>query len=590
MNKLFLVITLILLCSLAFAQDPSITNVSYPSETLVGTTETLTVTIDPNDENGTLWLYQDGQPITHKDFNIYSPIITFEQTWQLKGNKQMKAQLLDINSIGNDTNNDKQDFNIQVYNGVDLKPTLITITPTQLLPDQNITIESTIQNVGDKAHLGTIQVQFTYDGILIDTQEFLDLTATQLKNIQTTFLLPSNFSGEHIIGVKVNPLQTITEFAYTNNNLTKTISDSTNPEIVVSEIISNSVIRKNNLANFETTIQNNGGTNANNVLVKMYHTSINEQNKIYETTITSLQSYTQQTLSFSFSFANTGTDKIIVYADPLNHIVEQEENNNTFELTVEILDENIEYELASTLFFDVYSECVTYISNGDRFLVNSINDVNNTISFDYYDSEGRTIISEENAGAGFEMITPGRTIRIIDIDNGLVKMFLVYQQEVSVQYTSCDIDLTNVLGDKEQCERAKNDYKTSLESCTIERSAAQKSLANIENERQACQSELGVCNTHNSTYLSNAAKQYDANSSFWENKYLMSKDECENEKRTVINNENKKTVGANGEAGLWRNAFLLMVFLVVAWAVYEELLKDKIRKGKPEVSSIYESG
>lgn len=584
MNKTIILI-LILCLPITIAADPSITNITYPTETLIGTTENITTTIDSNGTNGKIWLYLEGNPILQQDFNSTTNTYIFQQQFNTQGTKNIEILLSDFNTTGNNSANDSNQFQIEVFKGIDFKVTNVAITPNTLLPDQNIVIDATIQNIGDKPHTGNIQVFYYYDGLKISEELITNLTVSQIKNVSTNFQLPNNFAGTHTISAKVNPVQTIPEFAYTNNEFTKTISDTTNAEIVVDSITKQGTIRKNELANFETTISNIGGTNANSLLIKIYHTTINEQSKIYETTLNTLSAYSTQDISFSYAFPSTGTDKIIVYADPLNNILEQNENNNTKELDVTIEDTNTIFEEASTLFFNVYSECVTYISNGDRFVVNSI-DSNGSVNFTYYDNEGKTVFQENNAKAGYEKVTPGRTIRIVDISNGLVKMFLVYQQSVSVQYTSCDIDLTKTLGDLEQAKKLKQDFEQSLESCIIERDAARKSLSTYTNSEQQCQADKSETSSDLQLCLSS---KIDANNSFWENKYLLAQDE----KQTEISNATRSAIiekeNAVGEANIWKAGLIILVLLIVGYGVWKEFFEEKFGQPKGGVDYVSDS-
>ena len=495
MKHVMLGIAAMLLITLAHAADPGITATSWQQPVIAGNEVDLNVEVNADGTNGKLWLYEEGQPIQSQDFSSSQSTYLFQRTWNSDGEKSLEFKLQDFDSTGNNSSDDNNAFTLVVLRGHDFTVTSVLIEPPQLLPETNMEITAIVMNSGDTNFSGTLPVMFHYDGVEIEGKQIDGLEAGEVKQVSVNYALPTDFSGTHEIKVTVNKTGVLEEFSLTNNNRTVQISDSTDPNLIVSSISYFGEIYKNVLKNYSVTIQNIGGLQATNVLVHVYRTSVISQNKVYETTIGSVLPYSSQEIDFSFSFPNTGMDKIIAYVDPLNTIPESNNNDNTNETVFEIVEQDVNGTVATTLFFNIYSECVAFISNGDRFLVNSINEDDEngfSVNFDYFSADGKILDSKASAKEGYESGMVGRTMRIASISNGLAKVFLVYQEPVTVQYTSCDVDLSQVIAEKERQRLLRIEAEKNYQTCVIERDASRDSFDNIESERDNCQSNLNI--------------------------------------------------------------------------------------------------
>lgn len=273
-------------------------------------------------------------------------------------------------------------------------------------------------------------------------------------------------------------------------------------------------------ANHDTQIcfkvQNNGDSTATAAYLKVWHTSQVPASLIYLNQVTLTAQQIQQ-YCFNYKPLSAGTDLLIFSVDPDNLITESNESNNSTQKMITVnADVNASGETAYSLFFDIRSGCYAIIGNGDKFISEGIDtnvlDVNNPnptykLKFLLIDGQGNTIM-QDNQPAGYQIVTTGRTFKIISITKTVARAMLIYPQQYQVYQNTCEVNVEdlqnrydNLLQDFQRIQVTLTEAQTKQRIAEQDSSTCHTTLVQSQGEGLNCISNLsnistnlGLCN------------------------------------------------------------------------------------------------
>lgn len=444
------------------------------------------------------------------------------------------ASISDYNFSDSNASNNSANWVGNVANGTDLYAQDISVQPTIFLPNTNVIIRAYVKNIGDVNLSSSFNVSFYYDGNLFFVSTITGLDANQTKETNAPYVLPSNFSGSHSFSYQVDLANIIPEGDEGNNGKSIVVYDSSEADLVFdanSLVFSTESPRVNDTFTVSFSVRNSGGKTASNVLVNAYHSSIATTNQIWTTTISSILPYEKQDLSFTYTPHAIGVDKIIVYIDPNNSIVEQNNENNLADknFNIGITDQN---QLAGLpLILDLYPECDYYITDengnvdhlvsGALYDANTSTDVNNMttekrLNFTYVNFFGQIIYDNYlNAATTKQIPENGMTLKTIIFGDGYVKVLFIFQKPriltkseciadqktLSEKYNKLQTDYANLYAecevDKKQyldCDSQLGTYKTNLDSCNTSQAAKNTEyttlMSSYNTQEEDCQNRI----------------------------------------------------------------------------------------------------
>ena len=334
MNKIFLLLALILLCSFVFANNPSIDDINSPTKTYIGETANFEVNFTPDDTNGNIRFYVDNVLISQKEYTTLDSAKSFSYIWSTNGDKNIEFVMGDFNTTGNDVNDDTKKTSVYIWHGLDLTIDSFSINPLAPKPNDTITLTVVVKNVGDENYYSSIPITVELDNNIISTfsipQIITDYTTTH------SFVFPSDTFEQHSLRVTVNKENTITETTYLNNYLTQIINGADQLDLIPFKITLDDQIRTGSLQNIGIGVRNTGDFSAENFNVKVYE----GDKKIYEKTL-SVNKKSESSFSFLYSFSMIGETTLKVIVDSNNEFVEKYENNNEFSRVLNVMDFNL---------------------------------------------------------------------------------------------------------------------------------------------------------------------------------------------------------------------------------------------------------
>lgn len=454
--------------------------------------------------------YADGNAVAFQFFDLventpsaFSRLHSFPSA----GLHSFVASLADYNFSDSNSENNSANWVGNVANGTDLYAQDIAIQPTIFLPNTNVLVRAYVKNIGDVNLAASFNVSFYYDGNLFFVSTITGLDANQTKEANAPYALPSNFSGSHSFSYQIDLANIIPEGDEANNGKSITIYDSSEADLVFdvnSLVFSITQPKVNETFTVSFSVRNSGGKIASNVLVNAYHSSIATTNQIWTTTVSSILPYEKQDLSFTYTAHAIGADKIIVYIDPNNSIVEQNNENNLADknFTIGVADQN---QLAGLpLIIDLYPECDYYITDengntdhlvsGALFDANTSADVNNMttekrLNFTYVNFFGQIIYDDYlNAATTKQIPENGMTMKTIIFGTDYVKMLFIFQKPRTLTKTECIADQKTLA---ENYRKLQEDYAKIYAECEVDKTQ----YLDCSSQLGTYKSNLDSCNT-----------------------------------------------------------------------------------------------
>lgn len=514
-----LLILLLLLLPFALASDMSVDSITFSNNTpFINETFTTSITIS-SDSNGSgiLKIRENTNDLNTTFFLINSETKTFDYNHSFSTSKDYNiiAVLENIAfSDGNtdsDNNNNLKSKSLHVGKGLDLTITSITLSTMNPQPSENVTASITVKNVGDITQVNSASLTLVFDATTITSTTFNSLTPNESKTFDLNFQMPLYY-GTRYLEARVNSPIVITETNYNNNTLTYAVSTSNEADLVILPqdiTFLDDDLRVNKTTTTNVKIRNIGAKNANNVTIKAYQTAVNPTNEIASYSFSSISSQGIQEWSFPFTPRIQGADKIIVWADPDNTVIEEDNANNKGEKVFNVLASDVnEGFVGYTFSFDVFTSCVYILDNGDRFVSKGLTDENGTAKLDFLftDSQGivfKTINDDEvkgvwSEGKEFNMI--GKTLRLLVVNKDRANVLLVYSAKRALAYSNCTLDLEELQRILEQCNREKTGSDNLYHRCQLEFDQKEREFNDVSNERNTLKNALETCEATKSSY------------------------------------------------------------------------------------------
>lgn len=348
-KKIFLLTILLLFSSFAMAADPQVLDFNYTTPVVYGKTTQFTVQLDTNETSGTVNMWDGETIIEQKNYLIDTNIITFDKIFTQIGTKTIKFSITNPNQTDINTQNNLIQKDIEIIKGTDFLAKTLILTPETYLPNTNIKTELVIENIGDQNYLGGVDIVFFYDGNELGYTTITNINMGETKIAEYTITLPPDFQGQKLIMAQINRSGAVKEFDLTNNTISRTISETSLPNLLINSFTYDGTPTKAKGTKFKLLIKNEGGTLAENVAIKIYDGAIGDASKIYDTIITSLNSHSTQEIDFTFFFTDTKSRTFIAYIDPLNNIQESNDNDNTYTINFDVNDNGEEIDIGEYL-------------------------------------------------------------------------------------------------------------------------------------------------------------------------------------------------------------------------------------------------
>ncbi len=518
MLKNLLILFLFTISLLAFTQalDMKINNVTYTPISLIKNTD-INFNIEVLSDNGgnaKMIVKVGNDVISDNNFmidanttkNVYAIWKDVNKTIN-SGDYNVEFSLVDVNFADSNSLNNTSTKNIQVGTGVDFVILSLNLSNTNPSAGTTLILTTYFTNLGDVTS-GDMNVCYYGDWNNLYCSRQTSTAVSEVKTFVYSFVIPNDWNGTKTIRVKLDDGNEVSEVSEVNNWKETQISTLQGIDLYVpsGEITYSEQPKLNTVTQFIGKIKNIGGTLAPNVEVKVYHTSYSEINLIFTQQYAAISPGGEQEIRFIYTPYTTGGDRIYIIADPNNSTIENDENNNLGIKEFAVGELDINALRAYTLFFDIYKDCISLISNGDRLIVNGLVDENGTYYLDFKltDSFGSLITSGKQI-AGYEINLPNRTLRVMDVSKFVARMLIIYATPQSIEYTNC-------IGDVKQLQEDKEYYIQQLENCQISNREKSAIITGNEEVKTSLQTDLDIwrnnfstCNGEKSTLSTNLA-------------------------------------------------------------------------------------
>ena len=253
-----------------------------------------------------------------------------------------------------------------------------------------------------------------------------------------------------------------------------------------------------------TALVRNDGNSSGEITVRAYHSQETLETLLASEVIT-VNANTAQTINFSYTPGVAGVDSIIVIADALNNYEEANEQNNRGERTFTVsYTESGSQNYTTDLFLrNDKKDCVVVFSNGERYYHKSIKDDGGESyeDFELVDRIGNTIFSAHGF-TGDEFVKPGTTVKMVNVSPELATVLLVYSFSNPISYSSCEVNIQDIVGKLGTCEAQLTDLQersgelgSEKNACLTIKDDLELSLNTCRTEKSSCESNKNTCET-----------------------------------------------------------------------------------------------
>ncbi len=500
--KKTLTLTLIILLSLSvFSLDLKITSIELPSSPVIKSNEVILNVSLISDENSSFSL------VGVTDSNVF-----FETNQVLDANVEkvisvpftpnnVGTSVLDFNAFNeSDTNqsNNLKTVSFEVFNGVNLVASDLVLSNTNPKAGDSININAIVNNVGDlNSSFFTSCVVFLGSNI-----ECWDnsLVVGEEKTHTFSWSVPSDLVNGNTLQLIVDVNSTQTEFDETDNNYTAGFSVSEITDFFISgdSIRTNgNTFYPNETISFTADVQNIGGIDASNVLVRAWHTTKVDDNLIYSNTMDLASGETKQ-VNFNFTPLSEGTVIVFVEIDPLNDFNENNELNNNAEKSIQVVvkpvDENQLDDYSHTIIAELKSNCEILFSNGDLLVGKKLekSGENSFIDFELRDLHGNILI-QDTAGYDYEKGINGRTIKALTINSVVARFLFIFQAPLTIVYDTCKTDIEHISEDAEATHESLTECQKSLSEMESKYTSLSDLYESSKKTFEGCGTNLNSC-------------------------------------------------------------------------------------------------
>ncbi len=164
---------------------------------------------------------------------------------------------------------------------------------------------------------------------------------------------------------------------------------------------------------------------------------------------------------------------------------------------------------------------------------------------------------------------------VLDADN-TINEAIENNNEFSLKITVVDFNFSDIIKENDvlRTQLATEQGKTT--ACLTENSMYKEDIIQGETKYKGCLNNLEICNTNNSTKISNWMKEYDANNT---KTYELQYTNLLNEKKNLEQQCTVNTAALTDEKNQWSGLVIGALLLFVLWLGYEEWSKRNPRKG-----------
>lgn len=341
MKKVLIFCLMLFLAGGVFAFDPHLNEVTItPSQAYLGKQVSFQVTLTPSDTNGNVRFYDDSTLVEQRPYVPTTPFVTFTKTYNTVGTKNVKFVIADFNETDSDISNNEVLKSFYVKKGLDLSISSLTINPANLVAGGLTTINFTVTNLGDENFWGNIPVEIRVDSNVACNTAVSGIDVTTTGSCE--WLVPKDYTETYQMTATVNKIGDVNELTLTNNSLSITISGTGKPNLVVNSVVVPDQMRRGFFENIAVSVKNLGGSSSSSTQLVV---SLQPEGKlaevIYSGTIPALASMGSEAANFVYFFSAIGNYTILANIDTNNSVVESNEGDNNFGLTVHIYDFNI---------------------------------------------------------------------------------------------------------------------------------------------------------------------------------------------------------------------------------------------------------
>lgn len=214
----------------------------------------------------------------------------------------------------------------------------IAVTPSAPTTGESIAITATVGNSGLETATN-VTVRLLDNGATVGDQTIAAIAPSGTG--QATFAIsPLTPTGEHILTITVDPLNTIDEITKTNNSATNRIWAKALADLVVQPeylTISPAYPKPAESVTLTFQIANMGESTASNVAADLYDGDpANGGVKLGSATVSSINAGGLGSGTITFSLATVGSHTLYLVADPLHAVTETSATNNTAQKVVTV--------------------------------------------------------------------------------------------------------------------------------------------------------------------------------------------------------------------------------------------------------------
>lgn len=399
------------------------------------------------------------------DFNIFANGVDF-------GDHQLTVEMFDKLTP---SDKDSNTVFVHAYRGANLKAISIDTNVFNAQPSGYVAVDISIANVGDIAST-PYENQIMFNGVSTNAFSLPVLQAGAFAEYSTTIQLPNTFQNNEIV-LNVDSSNSVLEYDETDNSVNTYVSTVSGADVSVSgsDISTQNVMYTNSAYNVVVNVKNTGVVELTNVKVNSYLNQISNNSLLNSSIIPSIPANSSTSVTFVFAPANRGIAQIMVRADPDNTIIESSENNNDGNKTIEVV--NVDYNTttfgARTLLFNLQSSCIAFFSNSQKMIVEDVDSNGMRIKFLDFDN---SVLVRKYFVQDEQVVLAGVTMKVLSYQSGVMRMLLIYAQDVNVEFSSCNYDLEQATQKVFDLEKRMYDCQTELEQQKVETLAAQKDL------------------------------------------------------------------------------------------------------------------
>lgn len=337
MNKLYALIIVVMLSTIAFATNPNISSIDY-NNLYAGRTAQINLSVNPDTTNGLIEFYEGTTLISQTQYNSSTSTLQFTRNWSNYGDKNIIFRMVDIN--GEDTNILDNTFakTINVKKGIDLEITTLTTSPTKIAPQNTVQILVKMINSGDENTFFLPVLMLYYNSELITTQTLTSFDVNAEKSITVDWTPPADFNGG-FLKAYLNNNNLFSEFSLLNNEKTIALIGTSLADLIAKDLSTKTDFRKDFLETITILIDNNGERAVEDATVEIYLDSVQDNKRIFSNLIT-IGANSKKSIDFVYSFAEVKEYKLILVVNRSNAILESSYSNNRFEKRISVFDFN----------------------------------------------------------------------------------------------------------------------------------------------------------------------------------------------------------------------------------------------------------